>query len=110
MGIEQKSGICPTHGPILLERETVNHLLHFFLCIPTAGLWMIVWAIQGLKPQPWICPTCGQLGYFEDDVDADGNVDEAKIAQQNETRRFMQLAVGMVAAAFIAYSLLGFGG
>lgn len=25
-----------------------NHILHFLLCIPTGGLWLIVWLARGL--------------------------------------------------------------
>lgn len=108
MGIEQKTGICPTHGTILLERDAVNHMLHFLLCIPTAGLWMIVWVMQVMKPQPWTCPKCGQFGHLKEELDANGHVDQGKVYQRLETKRFMQLVFGMVAAAYIAYSYLGF--
>ncbi len=31
------------------QKKKTSHVLHLLLCIPTAGLWLIVWAICGLS-------------------------------------------------------------
>ena len=28
---------------VLVGSHRVNHILHLLLCIPTAGLWLIIW-------------------------------------------------------------------
>jgi hypothetical protein len=31
------------------QKKRTSHVLHLLLCIPTAGLWLIIWAICGLS-------------------------------------------------------------
>ena len=33
------------HDFVLVRGSRVNHILHLLLCIPTVGLWLIVWIL-----------------------------------------------------------------
>ena len=45
-----------------------NHILHFLLCFPTLGLWLIVWIIMGMsmtiKRKTWIVDEYGYIRQF----------------------------------------------
>lgn len=32
-----------------MQRKKTNHIFHFLMCIPTVGLWVIVWLICGFS-------------------------------------------------------------
>jgi hypothetical protein len=34
---------------VLAYGKKPNHVLHFLLCFPTFGLWLIVWIIMGMS-------------------------------------------------------------
>jgi hypothetical protein len=36
-----------------------NHILHLLLSVVTAGLWIIVWLLVGLKEKKATCTVCG---------------------------------------------------
>lgn len=62
--MDQEQRFCPNcEQNVLAARPAVNHLLHFFLCIPTALLWLFVWAAIGLFEmgrEGYRCQICGQ--------------------------------------------------
>ena len=37
------------YAVVLATGKKPNHILHFLLCIPTFGLWLIVWIIMGMS-------------------------------------------------------------
>jgi len=60
MGMIEKSGACPAHGPVLARTKGTNHILHLFLTIFTGGLWAVVWIFASMGKKDWRCPMCGQ--------------------------------------------------
>lgn len=60
MSMIEKSGVCPTHGPVLARAKGPNHILHLLLTIVTAGLWAIIWIFACMGKRDWRCPVCGQ--------------------------------------------------
>jgi ABC-type polysaccharide transport system permease subunit len=32
-----------------LNNHKTNHILHLLLCIPTAGLWSVIWVLVGVS-------------------------------------------------------------
>jgi hypothetical protein len=45
--------------PTLHVTQKPNHVLHFLLCIPTFGVWLIVWILVAASmPKPQ-CTVCG---------------------------------------------------
>jgi hypothetical protein len=61
MGYEENSGFCPScDRKVLARRPEVNHVLHAFLLIVTAGLWAPFWLLSVHHRKPWRCAHCGQ--------------------------------------------------
>ena len=60
--LNQKQGTCPEDGKVLVQKEKVNHILHFLMCIPTFGTWALVWVflIANDATKPYMCTKCGQ--------------------------------------------------
>jgi hypothetical protein len=46
---------------VLAEKQTTNHLLHLLLSVVTAGVWVIVWLLVGIRNDlgSYRCPSCG---------------------------------------------------
>jgi len=40
------------------EAKGANHVLHFLLCIPTFGLWIVIW-VAAAYSKLWTCSVCG---------------------------------------------------
>lgn len=40
------------------EAKGANHVLHFLLCIPTMGLWVVIWLLAAASKN-WTCSECG---------------------------------------------------
>jgi hypothetical protein len=61
MGQKQTSRYCPhCQKQVLAIGTTPNHLLHFFLSLFTAGLWIIVWILVAVgKIGGYRCTQCG---------------------------------------------------
>lgn len=60
MSQQYSSGHCAQCQEVRkLERKGTNHLLHFFISLFTAGLWLIVWIGTAIKFGGWRCSTCG---------------------------------------------------
>lgn len=38
---------------LVSQKKRTLHVLHLLLCIPTAGLWLVVWAICGISNSIW---------------------------------------------------------
>jgi hypothetical protein len=64
MAVIEKSGVCPTHGPVLARAKGTSHILHLLLTIVTGGLWLIVWLLVSAKKKDWRCPLCGQPSHI----------------------------------------------
>jgi len=48
---------CEKH--VLAQKKTANHILHLLLSIFTAGLWIIMWILVGIRIGGWRCSQCG---------------------------------------------------
>lgn len=50
----------------LFDKQRVNHLLHFFISLLSAGVWAIVWALLVIANmfRRYRCPHCGQGRYL----------------------------------------------
>ena len=44
---------------VLATRPGTSHLLHLFLSVITAGIWIPVWVLISAKIGGWRCPNCG---------------------------------------------------
>jgi hypothetical protein len=58
-----------TENSVTLEYgKKPNHILHFLLCFPTLGFWLIVWIIMGMsltiKRKTWIVDEYGYVRQF----------------------------------------------
>lgn len=54
----KKSYCKDCEGNIKAEAKGANHILHFLLCIPTAGLWIVIWLLAAVSKN-WTCSECG---------------------------------------------------
>lgn len=54
-------GFCNRCGPVLAQKETPNHVLHFLIGMFTCGAWWVVWAILAAEAhgRAFRCPRCG---------------------------------------------------
>lgn len=61
MPVSQKSCVCARCGPVLGQKEGVNHVLHAILSIFTCTLWMWVWGFLFLVnlATSYRCQRCG---------------------------------------------------
>lgn len=60
MADERKSGYCRScKKRNVVFRPGTSHLLHLFLSIITAGIWLIVWLLSTIKVGGWRCSACG---------------------------------------------------
>lgn len=58
-----------TENSVVLEfGKKPNHVLHFLLCIPTIGFWLIVWIILSLsmtiRRKTWIISEFGEIRQY----------------------------------------------
>ena len=60
--MKQASAICAHCGPVLGQKNTVNHVLHAILTLFTCTIWGLVLLILVLVnlAEPYLCTRCGQ--------------------------------------------------
>lgn len=44
----------------LVERQQPLHVAHLLTTIFLCGLWLPIWILWSLVPQPWRCTVCGE--------------------------------------------------
>jgi hypothetical protein len=54
---QRKCKMC--EKKVLATRPGTSHLLHLFLSVITAGIWIPVWVLISAKIGGWRCPNCG---------------------------------------------------
>lgn len=54
---QRKCKLCAKK--VLATRPGTSHLLHLFLSVITAGIWIPVWVLISAKIGGWRCPNCG---------------------------------------------------
>ena len=61
MGLKNTGKFCGhCQRQVMAQGSTPNHLLHLFLSIITAGLWIIMWIIISIgSTGGWRCTQCG---------------------------------------------------
>lgn len=61
MAIKHDQRYCPhCQGYVMAQGTRPNHLLHFFLTLFTAGLWLVVWILVAVgKIGGYRCTYCG---------------------------------------------------
>ena len=61
MGQKQTGRFCAhCQKNVMATGTTPNHVLHLFLSLITAGLWILVWILVGLASiGGWRCTQCG---------------------------------------------------
>src|SRR5690606_24840972 len=60
MAIKKMQRYCLTHGLVLAEKNTPNHILHLLLTLVTVGFWIPVWIAAELFSGRPRCPHCGE--------------------------------------------------
>lgn len=60
MANDTASGFCKNcDKQVMITRKGTSHILHVFLSLITAGLWIPIWILCAIKIGGWRCSQCG---------------------------------------------------
>ena len=60
MGFQETGGYCDDcDRNVMIRRQGTSHILHLFLSIITAGLWIPIWLLSSVRVGGWRCIVCG---------------------------------------------------
>lgn len=81
------------------QKKSTSHILHLLLCIPTGGLWLIIWflvAMQNSKHNKYIDKKIGRLLEHKESGKSDVEAYQATRSEEHYKNRVMLVIIFVI--------------